>query len=259
MTRGAFEAEHALCEFVPEHVPRPVSHGAYSTRFDLYHYLCEFVEMAEEVPNPVAWAGAAAALHKRSMAKPAKQFGFHCTNYSAHVPIAHKWKPSWEAAWASQMKSLMNQDNCLHGMNEEYSNLQASFFDVVIPKYLGPLESGGRSITPCLIHSGLRPGNVKPRVGSESVCMLNSSAYWGHHEAELGICRIPHYGLGELYVEEYLKRMPISEPKEDFDVRNAIYAMKHHVLLSLIHHDDPSFRQNAIDEMKQLVKRAASS
>ncbi|KAI1201544.1 Fructosamine/Ketosamine-3-kinase [Nemania serpens] len=258
MTRGAFEAEHALYEFVPEYVPRPVSHGAYSTRFDLCHYLCEFVDMVDEVPSPVAWAEAAAALHKRSM-KPGQQFGFHCTNYSAHVPITHERKPFWEAAWAFQMESLLNQDNLLHGTDEEYSNLQASFFDVVIPTYLRPLESGDRSITPCLIHSDLRPGNVKPRIGSDTICMLNSSAYWGHHEAELGICRIPHYRLGNRYVEEYLKHMPISEPKEDFDVRNAIYAMKHHVLLSLIHHEDPSFRQIAIDEMKQLVERAASS
>lgn len=184
MTRGAFEAEHALHEFVPENVPRPVSHGTYSTRFDLYHYLCEFVEMVDEAPSPVAWAKAAAALHKRSMRKPAKQFGFHCPNYSAHVPIAHEWKPSWETAWAFQMKLLLDQDNFLHGLDEEYSKLQASFFDVVVPTYLRPLESSGRSVTPCLIHSDLRPGNVKPRVDSDAVCMLNSSAYWGHHEGE---------------------------------------------------------------------------
>ncbi|TGJ85441.1 hypothetical protein E0Z10_g3295 [Xylaria hypoxylon] len=244
MLKGAFEAENALYEFVPEYVPRPVSFGTYMTRSDLHFYICEFVDMVDEVPSPAAWAGAAAALHKRSM-WPTGMFGFHCTTHVADVLIDNTWDSSWEAVWTHQMKSLLRQDEVLHGLDEEYCELQATFLNVVIPRYLRPLETNGRSISPCLVHSSLWPDNIKPRTDSDAV-------------SELGICRNPHYRLGMSYIEEYLKQgMPISEPVEDFDTRNAIYAMKYHVLLSLIYHQDPVFRQIAIKEMKQLVEQVA--
>ena len=83
------------------------------------------------------------------------------------------------------MKSLLRQDEAVHGVDEKYSELQATFFDVVVPTYLRPLESNGRSITPCLIHSNLWPGNIKPRRSSDTVCMFDSCACWAHHEGEI--------------------------------------------------------------------------
>ncbi|KAI3341620.1 Fructosamine/Ketosamine-3-kinase [Ustulina deusta] len=256
MMKGAFEAENALYEFIPEYVPRPVSFGTYMTRPDLHFYICDFVDMVDEVPSPVAWAEAAAALHKRSKC-PTGKFGFHCPTHVANVLIDNTWDPSWEAVWTHQMRSLLRQDQALHGVDEEYSELQATFFNVLIPTYLRPLESNGRSISPCLIHSNLWPGNIKPRADSDSVCMFDSCACWGHHEAELGVCRDPRYRLGKPYIEEYLKRMPISEPVEDFYTRNAIYAMKYYIILSIVYHKDPDFRQTAIKEMRQLVEQVA--
>ncbi|KAI1110137.1 Fructosamine kinase-domain-containing protein [Nemania sp. NC0429] len=258
VTRGAFESELALAEFIPSSLRLPVGHGTYHRRCRLYHYVCEYIDTYYRFPSAAVWAKAAAGLHVRSMKRPAKEFGFHCTNYVINVPIAHQWKPTWEAAWAAQMKSLLEQDAFLHGIDEEYSKLQAHFFKVVIPTYLRPLESGGRSITPCLIHSNLGIGNAVTMTHSEHICMLNSSAYWGHHEAELGVCRIPFLAVGEEYIREYLKLVPASEPKGEFDIRNAIYAMKHRVLLSLIHRKCPCFRQTAIDEMRKLVALVVS-
>ncbi|KAI0871611.1 Fructosamine kinase-domain-containing protein [Hypoxylon argillaceum] len=258
--RTAFNAEDQVFEFVPEYVPRPICFAHYMAHPSLYYYACEFVDMLDEIPSPVVWAEAAAKLHKRSMAKsPTRQFGFYCTTYSANIPVDCIWNASWETVWTFQLKALLDQDKDLHGLDEEYSKLQATFFDDVTPAYLGPLQSNGRSISPCLIHSNLWRHNIKPRVNSDDVCMMNSVACWGHHEAELAVCRSPKYGLGESYIEEYLKYMPKSEPAEDFDTRNAIYAMRHHVLLSLIYHEDLSFRQIAIREMKKLVEQAAST
>lgn len=69
------------------------------------------------------------------------------------------------------------------------------------------------------------------------------SAHYFSGTAELGVCRNPRYNMGKPYIEEYLKHMPISEPVEDFDTRNAIYAMKQHVVLSIAYPQDPEFRQ----------------
>ncbi|KAI1368854.1 Fructosamine/Ketosamine-3-kinase [Xylaria arbuscula] len=254
MMKGAFEAENALYDFIPEYVPRPVSYGTYMSRPDLHFYICDFVDLVEEVPSPTAWAEAAAALHKRSRWATG-QFGFHCPTHVGNVLIDNIWDSSWEAVWTHQMRSLLHQEEAIHGVDEKYSELQTTFFDVVIPTYLRPLESDGRSVTPCLIHSNLWPGNIKPRRGSDTVCMFDSCACWGHHEAELGVCLNPRYDMGRPYIEEYLKHMPISEPVEDFDTRIAIYAMKQHVVLSIAYPQDPEFRQSAIREMKQLVEQ----
>ncbi|KAI0518491.1 Fructosamine/Ketosamine-3-kinase [Xylaria bambusicola] len=258
MMKGAFEAENALYDVIPEYVPRPVSYGTYMTHPDLHFYICDFVDLVDEVPSPAVWAEAAATLHKRSR-WPTGQFGFHCPGHVANVLIDNIWDSSWESVWTHQMRSLLRQDEAIHGVDEKYSELQATFFDVVIPTYLRPLESNGRSITPCLVHSNLWPGNIKPRADSNTVCMFDSCACWGHHEAELAVCRNPRYRLGKTYIEEYLKHMPISEPVEDFDTRNAIYAMKYHIVLSIAHHQDPEYRQIAIREMKQLVEQVTRS
>ena len=42
---------------------------------------------------------------------------------------------------------------------------------------------------------------------------------------ELAPWRPTRHKIGKLYVTEYLKHFPMSEPAEDFDDRNALYCM----------------------------------
>jgi protein-ribulosamine 3-kinase len=55
--------------------------------------------------------------------------------------------------------------------------------------------------------------------------MFDSCAFWGHNKAELGPWRAPRYRLGKPYLEQYQKVMEISEPRADWDDRNALYAL----------------------------------
>ena len=48
--------------------------------------------------------------------------------------------------------------------------------------------------------------------------------------------------------------MPVSEPESDFDARNAVYAIKYHVLLSAMHRS-AKFRDVLITELQSLVDR----
>ncbi|KAI0016435.1 Fructosamine kinase-domain-containing protein [Xylariomycetidae sp. FL0641] len=258
MMKGAFEAESTLYEFVPELVPRPVAYGTYKSRPDFHFYLCEFVDMLDDVPTPQAWASAVASLHKRSMGKSlAGAFGFPLTTYMTAVPVCNVWNSSWEMAWSQQMGSLLDKTVMLPGYNEEFAHLKETYLNVVVPRYLRPLESDGRKVSACLIHSDLWPGNIKLRKGSEAVCIFDACPSWGHHEADLAICRNPRYRLGKAYIEEYQEHMPISEPVEDFEARNAVYAMKYHVLLTLLYPDEPKFLRIATDEMRSLVNMAS--
>lgn len=182
---GAFESEKLLHEHNPDHVPRPIAWGTYKSQPDTHFFISEFVDMLDDVPSSRAWASAVAALHLNSMGKsPEGKFGFHVNTHLANVPVNNAWNVSWAEFWAQQMKSLLDQDEEIHGPDDEYTELQAKFFDVVIPRLLEPLETEGRSIKPCLIHSDLWPGNIKPKLDEDEVCMFDSSGYWGHNEGE---------------------------------------------------------------------------
>ncbi|KAK1772834.1 Fructosamine kinase-domain-containing protein [Phialemonium atrogriseum] len=256
MMKGSYEAESALHDAIPGYVPRPVAWGTYSADPQTHFYMCEFVDMLDDVPSARQWGSAVAALHLGSMGNsPDGRFGFQTTTHLANVPVDNTWSRSWEECWTRQMKSLFDEDERRHGPDEEFAKLKAAFLAEVIPRYLRPLETNGRSIQPCLIHSDLWPGNVKPRVDSTDVCLFDPCAYWGHNEADLGICRNPRYRLGPAYMREYWKHVPISQPEQDFDGRNTVYAFKFHLLLSILYYKDRRFRKIATDEMRELVKK----
>lgn len=145
---------------------------------------------------------------------PTGQFGFPLATHLADVPVDNKWNPSWEKFWAQQMKSLLDAEAALHGADDEFTQLKEIYFSKVIPRLLSPLETNGRSIQPCIIHSDLWPGNIKLKVEGEDVCMFDGCSYWEHNEADLGVCRNPRYRLGKSYIEEYFKVIPASEPGE---------------------------------------------
>ncbi|KAK0710482.1 hypothetical protein B0T21DRAFT_298125 [Apiosordaria backusii] len=76
-------------------------------------------------------------------------------------------------------------------------------------------------------HIDLWPGNVMYRLDKKSRIVFDANALWAHSELELGLFRNPRYPLGEVFLEECLKKVPISETKEDFDSRNITYMIRH--------------------------------
>lgn len=185
--KGAFEAEEALYSFIPDKVPRPIAWGTYVSDAQTHFYMSDFIEMADNLPSPRGWAEAVSTLHQNSMDKsPARQFGFHVTTHLANVPINNTWNPSWEAFWAQQMKGLFDQEEkARKDRDVDLRLLKTAFLEKAIPRYLRPLESDGRTIQPCLIHSDLWPGNIKPRSETGELCLFDACAYWGHNEGHL--------------------------------------------------------------------------
>jgi fructosamine-3-kinase len=181
--KGAFESEKAVHGFIPDRVPAPLAWGTYATNPDTHFYMCEFVEMYDKVPNTNDWAAAVSQLHLASLGKsPTGQFGFHVTTHLANVPVNHTWNPSWQAFWTQQIKSLFDQEEQVNGLDETVANLRTGYFERAIPRFLGPHGSEGRSVIPCLLHSDLWPGNIKPRITTNELCLFDSCAYWGHNE-----------------------------------------------------------------------------
>ncbi|KFA49954.1 hypothetical protein S40293_01286 [Stachybotrys chartarum IBT 40293] len=185
MMKGAFGAEQVLYSFLPKHVPKPAAWGTYCSDPDTHFYLCEFVEVYDDLPSAYGWASVVSGLHLNSMGgSPTNRFGFHITTHLANVPVDNAWKSSWEALWGQQIKSLFEQERLPHKADEEIERLKNADLDRAIPRYLGSLESEGRSVKPCLIHSDLWLGNIKPMTSSDELCMFDACAYWGHNEGK---------------------------------------------------------------------------
>jgi fructosamine-3-kinase len=183
---SAHASETATFEFVPEHVPRPIAKGTYKSRPDKHFFLAQFVDMIEDdIPCPESYMAAVAALHNRSMGKsPGGMFGFGVNTRFGDLEQDNTWTASWEEYWTRQMKDFLDKEDAAHNgePHDELERLRPLFFEKVLPRYLRPMETNGRSVTPCLIHADLWPGNVKYRGDGETACMYDACAMWGHNE-----------------------------------------------------------------------------
>ncbi|KAK3293539.1 Fructosamine kinase-domain-containing protein [Chaetomium fimeti] len=256
---SAWRSESAAYEFIPEHVPRPVATGTYKSQQEKYFFLAEFIDMIEDdIPREDSYMAAIAALHSRSMGKsPTGNFGFPVNTRFGDLEQDNTWSASWEEFWTRQMKDFLDKEDAAHDgePHEELDRLRPLFFDKVLPRYLRPLESDGRSVKPCLIHADLWPGNVKYKSDGETACVYDACAMWAHNEVDLGVFRNPRYPLGKPYLKEYWRRVPISEPEEDADSRNTLYMLRGQILLSILYPHDPKLREIFVSNMRLLVER----
>ncbi|KAI4221998.1 MAG: hypothetical protein L6R36_006481 [Xanthoria steineri] len=139
--------------------------------------------MTDDLPDIQKFCAIVAQIHKDSMGKsPNNQYGFQVTTHLANVANDNSWSDSWEVWYARALKRMLDEEEISHGQDEELAILTTAMFGKVIPRLLRPLETGGRQIQPCLIHSDLWPGNAKPDAMTEEPMIFDSCAFWGHNE-----------------------------------------------------------------------------
>jgi protein-ribulosamine 3-kinase len=157
MMEGSFESESAFHFYSPDHVPKPIAFGSYDDDPATWFYLCEFRDMMDEVPDPADFVPVIVGIHKASMGKsPNGQYGFHVPTHLANIPNDNTWQGSWEAWFTQAMRQMFNIEEKAHGKDEHLEQLKKSMYEKVIPRLLRPLETGGRSIQPCLVHCECR-------------------------------------------------------------------------------------------------------
>jgi protein-ribulosamine 3-kinase len=227
MFEGTFQSECAFASYCPNHVPKPIAFGEYAAEPDTWFYLCDYHDMVDELPGVKALLPIITKIHKESMGKSPKNgmYGFPVPTHLANIPNDNTWQRSWETWYTQAMEAMFQFERETHGKDDELETLFKEIKDKVIPRLLRPLETGGRSIEPCLIHSDLWPGNCMPDADTNQIILFDSCGYWGHNESELGPWRAPRYRLGRPYMKEYQKIMGMSEPHADWDDRNALYAL----------------------------------
>lgn len=224
---GTFESEKAIHTYLPANVPRPIAWGTYQTNGNMYYYLADFHKMIIEVPDPVQFVEVVVKLHRESFGHaPEGKFGFHVPTHLANIPVRNEREETWEKFYTTTLKEMMDIEARSQGSDdEEFEQLKGKLLTVIIPRLLRPLETGGRKVTPCLIHTDLWPGNCMPDADTSKVIFFDSCAMWGHHEADLGSWRAPRYRMGGPFVREYQRRMGMDYPADDWDDRNLLYAL----------------------------------
>ncbi|KAK7967455.1 uncharacterized protein PG986_001732 [Apiospora aurea] len=233
---GTYVSEELIRSFIPEHVPAPLAFGSYEAIPSMHYYICDYVDMTDDLPDPARFGQTLAKLHLNSMGKTSTgQYGFPLTTPLAFVPNDNTWTDTWTEWFSNAMRKS----------------------DPAPPATDG---DGGNRIEPCLCHSDVWPGNVKPSADDDEVMMFDSCAFWSHHEcftesADLGTCRAPRYRMGRAYVKEYFKTILPSKPEEDFEDRFALYAMRYDLLHSALFPKEPRFRATAMAEMQRLVDK----
>ena len=154
MLEGEFHSMKALYEVAPTFIPQPLGWGQL-TQSDpsTYFYLCDFLELSDERPDPIQLCKKLFALHKSSQS-PNNMFGFHIKPMRGNLELETTWESSWMGFFIQLLKSTLSLDQKANGTCSNLEQLVAQTITHVVPQVLGPLEANGRSVKPSLIHGG---------------------------------------------------------------------------------------------------------
>lgn len=216
MIQGEYESLKAINNVIPHFAPIPYEWGKYHTSSpDTYFLLLEFRQVGRQPPDPMKFVSRLVKLHKRS-ASPTGKFGFHITTCHAKFPqITNCWESSWEELYRKQLTNMVKLDEVENGQSPEFQAVSKFLLDRVIARLLRPLQSGGRSIEPCLVHGDLWDENTAGWKSTSRPFIFDVGSFYAHNEYELGNWRAPRHRLSKAaYVQKYLKKYPPSEPRK---------------------------------------------
>lgn len=153
MARGEYKSMEALYSVSPEMIPQPLGYGTLANDPNSHFFICQYVNLADEVPDPSSICKALADLHRKSISmSPNEMFGFEVTTCNGTYPQDNRWNVSWEAFFVQQLEAAFKAESEVHGRCDEYDRLLPPLFNKVIPRLLRPLETGPNTIKPVLIH-----------------------------------------------------------------------------------------------------------
>jgi protein-ribulosamine 3-kinase len=211
MCEGQYESLKAIAAIVPGFVPEPYSWGALQDEVG-YFLVTDFREVGRQPPGPAKLVKRLAELHKNSRS-PGGLFGFHTVTCHGNVPQYVGWEKSWQTMFSKMMAKAMDIDEEIHKPWPEYNEYRRLLFIHVIPRLLGPLESDGRRVKPCLIHGDIWDENCADDMDTSEPFSFDPSSLYAHNEYEIGYWRPARHRLSSpVYIRSYKREFPVSEP-----------------------------------------------
>ncbi|CAH0044531.1 unnamed protein product [Clonostachys solani] len=222
MVHGEYESMRLIHESVPKFSPMPLAWG--SCADPTQHFiLFTFHELSQGLPPIPQFVNAVAQLHtvKRN---PSGKFGFHITTYNGTLAQDNTWCDTWEEFYVKGMERIL-------GLEEEARGPSSELRKILVP--------------------------FLSKAGNSDPLMFDASAFWGHNEYELSTMRPLSNEWARECVESYHALIPKSEPIEDWDARNSLYAIRTYAHDSALYPDEPKFRGKLMEEMQNLVAQFA--
>ena len=186
--QGEYESQHALHELSPSFVPKPIAWDKFAANPRMYFFLCDFIDLTDDIPPPAKFCTELAKLHLQSMKiekdTPKERFGFHVPTAQGNFVQDNTWCDSWEVFFTRAMKDIIAEEKRVQGSSSEIDELSGNLFDKVIPRLLRPLETDSRRVQPCLIHGDLWHGNTSVGADDDKPYIFDSGSSWAHNECK---------------------------------------------------------------------------
>lgn len=176
-----------------EFVVKPIAWGPCASDPDTYFFISEFRNMSEAPPDVKSFCAKIANLHLKSAAMfeqrscnppPEGRYGFHMPTHLGWRPQDNRWCNSWEDFYIQGIRSVLALEEEVHGPSAVISMLSHQLIEKVIPRLLRPLETGGRTIRPTLLHGDLHARNVRMEYGTNQPIIFDAGSFWAHNECK---------------------------------------------------------------------------
>ncbi|PKS13159.1 hypothetical protein jhhlp_000501 [Lomentospora prolificans] len=250
---GEYAAMKEIYDTKPDFAPQPRGYGKCRDT-DSYFFICDYLTIDHELPDPVRLGKKLASLHRESRS-PTGKFGFQYTTYDGMLPLNTTWDDNWTSFFTSLMRDVYNLDVKVNGLWKELDDVMQVTLRKLIPRLLDPLTADGRSIKPCLIHGDLWESNIGTDAHTGEIYIFDACAYYAHHEKEVGIWRCDHHKMkSDVYRNEYFKNYEPSEPIEEYDDRNRLYSVET-LIINSAHFPGSQTRKIALEELKYLIDK----
>jgi len=193
MVHGEFESMKIYHALVPDFAVRPIGYGTCASSSDTHFYISDFKFLSDDITDTTAFCQKAAEMHNKSarlheqtLGTPEvpDNFGFHVTTHTGMLPHDNRWQHSWEKFFTHAIISILAFEEKTQGPSEELDFLANALIQKVIPRLLRPLETGGKSIRPVLVHGDLQLRNARMDLTTGRPVMYDAGAFWGHNECK---------------------------------------------------------------------------
>jgi protein-ribulosamine 3-kinase len=183
MALGEYESQRALQQHLPDNVCIPLAHGTFELDRNTSFFMTPFRHLTDRIPSPAQFVDVFQKLHSSSVS-PTGKYGFHVATFNGWVPIINDWCDTWEEYFTRQFRSDILWQQSIRGPDADFNRVAGEFFEKVIPRLLRPLETGGRSIRPVLLHGDVYEGNVKIDEETKQLILYDSCCCYGHNERQ---------------------------------------------------------------------------
>ncbi|SMY21054.1 unnamed protein product [Zymoseptoria tritici ST99CH_1A5] len=235
MIEGEFASISEIAKYTPSLTPIPHAHGQFEdASIPTYFFLMEFLNIETGAPEPATISKQLADLHARSVS-PTGKFGYHMITCHGPHPQDTRWEESWAVFFARLLRQFHDREVNTNGPSKDgrYETEMDKLITSAIPEILGPLQANGRTLKPALVHGDLWEENCGKDLETGQPKIFDAAVFYGHNEYDLGMWRRELIRFGRPHIRQYLRHMPPSEPKEQWDDRSRLYCIKFEIAHSI--------------------------